>query len=162
MEDTEELSIEKSSGKLEMKLIVPIIVGALIAMGVAFWGGTYYQKQQGPAWLSRGGFGQGGQNRQGGGFGRMGNRQGGQNPSGRAGGPGGTRDISGRLDRIEDGVLTLTTPRMGSIKITIDDKTKIKSTKDAAAKDLKVGNQVIVQGSMGQDGQMTATSVIGD
>lgn len=148
-----------------------IIIAAAVAVIVgvaAFMGGTYYQRQQfvtgGPFGMVRGGNmtpemqsqmqrwrSQGGGS--GGGMGRQ------DVPGGGFGGMHGDRIMSGRLDKKDGNKLTLTT-RFGSMKVTVDSATKIKKTESVKATDLKIGKELIIQGVMDEDGQLTAKSVI--
>ncbi|MDP1809494.1 MAG: DUF5666 domain-containing protein [Actinomycetota bacterium] len=138
--------------------MVTMIAAFVVIAAAAFWGGTYYQRQQSFGDRQFGMMGGSGQGQRFGGSGAgapgLGNR-------GPGNGPRGSRTLSGRLDRVDGNKLTLTT-MVGSVKVTLDKAAKVKLAKAAASTDLKVGSQVIIQGSMGQDGQMTAKSVIGE
>ena len=155
---------------MKVNKTIAVVLGFLVVAAAAFWGGTYYQSYQiRQAFANRqfglaGGFGQG----QGPGPGQRfgGDGSGGPGGSGNRGfgggrGPGGTRTLSGRLDQVSGGKLTLTTT-FGSVKVVLDKAAKVKLAKAATPTDLKVGSQVIIQGSAGADGQLTAKSVIGE
>ncbi|HEB12344.1 MAG TPA: hypothetical protein ENI11_01545 [Actinobacteria bacterium] len=142
-----------------MKNIVIVVVVVVVA-AVSFWGGTYYQRQQFGAGR-RSFIGQGGP---GGGFG-------GGNPGGRHfGGSGSARNapngqqrgtpiISGRLDKITDDELTLTTQR-GTLKVATDDKVIVKHAEKVDDKDLETKKDVLIEVEFDDDGEMTAKTII--
>jgi hypothetical protein len=170
---------------MEVNKTIAVVIAFVVVAAGSFWGGTYYQSfqiRQSFANRQFGGGGFGGPQGQPSGFGGgQGQPAGGGGPGGGAGfgnggpggpgngvpgggagrGPGGTRTLSGRLDQVSGGKLTLTTA-FGSVKVTLDKAAKVKLAKAATSTDLKVGSQVIIQGSTGADGQMTAKSVIGE
>ena len=141
-----------------MKNIV-IVVVVLVVGAASFWGGAFYQRQSFGA-NRRGFIGQGG------------------NPGGFRGGPGdghfggprsarnapngqqrGTPIISGRLDKISDDELTLTTQR-GTAKVTIDGKAVIKQAEKADVKDLETKKDVLIEVEFDDNGEMTAKTII--
>lgn len=141
-----------------MKNIVIVVV--VLAVGaVSFWGGAYYQRQSFGA-NRRGFIGQGGPS---GGF-RGGNSSDGHfGPGGARNAPNGqqrgTPIISGRLDKITDDELTLTTQR-GTLKVATDGKAVVKQAEKADAKDLVTKEDVLIEVEFDDDGEMTAKTII--
>ncbi len=140
-----------------MKNVVIIIV-VLVVGAVSFWGGTYYQRQSFGA-NRRGFIGQGGPRGFGGG--NPGGGFGGQRGAGNNGDTQrrGTPIISGRLDKIGDDELTLTTQR-GTVKVTIDGKAVVKNAEKVDAKDLETKKDVLIEVEIDEDGEMTAKTII--
>lgn len=141
-----------------MKNVI-IVVVILVVGAVSFWGGTYYQRQS--FGVNRRGFnGQGGQrgfgggNPGGGGFG--GQRGAGNNGDAQRRG---TPIISGRLDKITDDELTLTTQR-GTVKVATDGKAVVKNAEKVDAKDLETKKDVLIEVEIDEDGEMTAKTII--
>ena len=133
-----------------MKRIVWIILGIVVLLLVAggsFFGGTVYGKSQAQtAFAAR---------RQGGFGGANGAGQGLPGANARAGGQGGMF----RPDRqIGDGVLTVTDNNGKQTKVTVTDTTLIEKQASVKLTDLE-GETVIVSGSTGTDGTITARSV---
>lgn len=128
-----------------------VIAIVVVVAAISFWIGTYYQSQRFMA------------NRPFGMFRQM-QRQGGSRPPDFGDrGPGSQmreRVLSGRLDRVDEGELTITT-NFGSLKVLIEDRTQINRTQKAALDDLMVGKQVIIQGTVDEEGRIKAKSVIG-
>jgi hypothetical protein len=100
------------------------------------------------------GGGQGGQGGQGGGqdTGQAAGRGSGQ---GGAGGGGGT---SGTVKLVDGSTIYVQTPN-GIVRVKTTGSTKVTIAKKSTTKALKAGSPVTVQGSAGQDGTVTATSV---
>ncbi len=140
-----------------MKNVV-IIVVVLVVGAVSFWGGTYYQRQSFGA-NRRGFIGQGGPRGFGGG--NPGGGFGGQRGAGNNGDTQrrGTPIISGRLDKIGDDELTLTTQR-GTVKVAIDGKAVVKNAEKVDAKDLETKKDVLIEVEIDEDGEMTAKTII--
>jgi ribosomal protein S1 len=119
-------------------LIITIII-ALIVGGLSFYGGTLYQKGKTPSIGSR-------------------QFQNGDRPSGMQGRQNG-QPVSGEITSIENNSITVKT-QDGSSKIVIySDSTKVNKTSEATKDDLKVGEQIMVVGTTGTDGTVTAQSV---
>lgn len=143
--------------------IVVVVVGA-----ASFWGGGYYQEQKiraNPRLL----FGQGGP---GGGLGggqsgqgRFGGMRGGGTGGGfqPQGGPDGQHRgapiLSGRLDKIEDDELTMTT-RFGSVKIKLDADTEFSRAAKSDAQELEEKEDVFIETEADDEGNLTAKSVV--
>ena len=136
--------------------IIAIATAAVIAAG-AFWAGSFYQSRR---FLSGRQLGFPGAPGQGQRFGQPGARQPGDGVRNGAR-PGGERVLKGRLDRIDDEKLTLTT-QLGSIKVTIAEDAQIERTQKAEPGDLKVGKQLIIQSTVDAAGELTAKSIIQD
>lgn len=146
-----------------MKTIAAIVVILAVA-GASFWGGIYFEQQRriaqrqaimnGTADPSD--MPQGKIPGMGGGMGRTGNDQ--QSQDGQ-GAQRRTPTMTGRLDKITDDELTLTT-NFGSVKIEIGDDTEYKSTEKADFEDLKVKKDIIIEAEPDDDGNMVAKTVV--
>ena len=132
-----------------MKRTVWIILGIVVLLLVAggsFFGGTVYGKSQAQtAFAAR---------RQGGFGGANGNGQPGADA--RAGGQGG---MFGQIDSIGDGVLVIKDNNGQQTQVKVTDTTLIQKLAAVKLTDLKTGETVIVSGSKGTDGVITARSV---
>ena len=132
-----------------MKRTVWIILGIVVLLLVAggsFFGGTVYGKNQAQtAFAAR---------RQGGFDGANGQGQPGANA--RAGGQGG---IFGQIDSIGDGVLVIKDNNGQQTQVKVTDTTLIEKQAAVKLTDLETGETVIVSGSKGTDGVITARSV---
>ncbi|MCH7745263.1 MAG: hypothetical protein IIC84_04235 [Chloroflexi bacterium] len=71
---------------------------------------------------------------------------------------GGRGDLTGTVESIVDGIITIETPR-GPLQATITDDTTIQRFSQGTLSDLPVGAQVRVTGQQGEDGTFEATSV---
>lgn len=83
-----------------------------------------------------------------------------QQDGGRAGGRPNFQGVGGEITRIEGSVLTLTTFRGETAKVSVSDSTRI--MKDGAAAtlgDLKVGDRIMARGQQGQDGVWVAEGI---
>ena len=130
-----------------MKSTVWIILGIVVLLLVAggsFFGGTVYGKNQAQTALAA---------RRPGGFGGA-NGQPGAN--GRTGGQGG---IFGQIDSIGDGVLVIKDNNGQQTQVKVTDTTLIEKQAAVNLTDLATGETVIVSGSKGTDGVVTARSV---
>ena len=136
----------------KMKNIILIIITAAVVGVAAFWGGTYYQQQQFQnraarfAGISPEQF----KNRGGLFAGRQGNS-----------GPGrqrGYRNLSGRLDKINNDTIIITT-RFGSQEIKLDDKTKVNIAAPADKTKLKTGSDLAIKIKRLDDGTLKADSI---
>lgn len=122
-----------------MIAVIAVVVGAL-----GFFGGMQYQKGKGGT-FTRGQF-QNGAARLSGAPGRNGALLGG-------------RPVSGEITGIEDKTITVKT-QDGSSKIVIySDSTKVNKTSEGSREDLKTGEQIMVIGTEGTDGTVTAQSI---
>ena len=135
-----------------MKRIVWIILGIVVLLLVAggsFYGGTLYGKSQAQTAFAA---------RRPGGFGGANNA--GQDLPGanaRAGGQGGM--LFGQIEAISDGALTVTDNNGKQTQVKVTDTTLIQKLAAVKLTDLKTGETVIVSGSKGTDGVITARSV---
>jgi hypothetical protein len=143
-----------------------LIVGGFIAGAQAdrHWG-----RSSGPSALFPQAAGRGGQSGGGGGFGAGAfGQNGAQNGSGAAGGGaqgrgsasaagGGT---SGTVKLVDGSTIYVQTAN-GIVRVKTTGSTKVTVAKKSTAKALKAGSPVVVQGTPGQDGTVTATSVQG-
>lgn len=78
--------------------------------------------------------------------------------SGSAGSPAGGNATTGTVKLVDGGVLYVQTAN-GIVRVRTNGGTKVGVQKSAKLKDLKAGAPVTVQGTPGQDGTVTATSV---
>ena len=135
-----------------MKRIVWIILGIVVLLLVAggsFYGGTLYGKSQAQTAFTA---------RRPGGFGDAnGAGQGLPGANARAGGQGGM--LFGQIEEIGDGVLTVTDNNGKQTKVTVTDTTLIEKQASVKLTDLAQGETVMVSGSTGTDGTITARSV---
>jgi hypothetical protein len=160
----EELAAEPRPRRRPPSLTV--LLGAAVLVVGGFAGGVQADKHWGaqktddPADLIRrlaaGRTGQSGAGGFGGfgGFGGAG-RTGGQGPAGQGGG-----GTSGTVKLVDGDVIYVQTPD-GIVRVKTTAATKITIARKATAGSLKAGSAVTVQGTPGQDGTVTATSVRG-
>jgi hypothetical protein len=130
-----------------MKRTVWIILGIVVLLLVAggsFFGGTVYGKNQAQTALAA---------RRPGGFGGA-NGQPGAN--GRTGGQGG---IFGQIESIGEGVLVIKDNNGQQTQVKVTDTTLVEKQAAVKLTDLATGETVIVSGSKGADGVITARSV---
>ena len=124
--------------------LITTAVVALIAGALGFYGGTLYQKSKGGSSFPR--QFQNGLNRPTG-------------LPGRTGFGGGSRPVNGEIVSLDDKTLTVKTPD-GSSKIVIySDSTNINKTSTGSKSDLEVGEQVMIIGTEGTDGTVTAQNI---
>lgn len=160
-----------------MKKLWITIIAMVVVAGLSFGAGVFYQSRfsAGPRFggmmmggpgggMMGGGPGGGGMMRSsnGGGFGQGFRARGSQGSGGRDFfRQMGERAITGRLDRIEDDKLVLTTP-FGSVKVDITSKTKVKKTQKTDLSKLEKGKQIIVNVKADNEGKLSAKSVIAE
>ncbi|MDL4813775.1 DUF5666 domain-containing protein [Actinomadura opuntiae] len=72
---------------------------------------------------------------------------------------GGGGMTAGTVTKISGNTLYLRTSDGKTVKVTTSDSTKISITKDGGLRDLGSGASVVVRGTTGKDGSVTATSV---
>ena len=132
-----------------MRIILGIVVVLLVAGG-SFFGGTVYGKAQAQTQLAA--------RRQGVFPGAGGNGQftGQPGANARAGGQGG---IFGQIESIADGVLVIKDNNGKQTQVKVTDTTLIEKQAAVKLTDLAIGETVIVSGSQGADGTITARSV---
>ncbi len=134
---------ENKSKNIGNKGLITIIVVALVCTGLGFFGGMQYQKSKLPS------FGQG-------------QFQNGARPSGfpgRNGNNQGVRPVSGEILSMDGNTLTVKA-QDGSSKIVIfSDSTSINKTSEGSKDDLKTGEKVMVIGTEGTDGTVTAQMI---
>lgn len=123
-------------------LITAISVAA--ALGIGFYGGTVYQKQQSPMGIRQ--------------FGSQTNRQftQGQNQQGTMRG---FRPVSGQIIASDDTSITVKMNDGSSKIILLTQTTVINQASKATKEDLKTGTTVAVFGTTNTDGSVTAQSV---
>ena len=130
---------EKKESKSKNAPITLIFV-ALLCVAGGFWGGMQYQKTKLKNFTP-------------------GQFQNGVRPGGmsvRDGNFQGARPVSGEISSIEDNLITVNL-QDGSSKIVIfSDSTNITKTSDGSKEDLKVGETIMVTGTEGTDGTVTA------
>jgi Domain of unknown function (DUF5666) len=132
--------------------IVLAVVVLLAVAGGSFYGGSLYGRSQAQATLSaarQGGFG---------GAGNSGaNAQG--TPGARRAGVQGGGFVTGQIDQVADGSLTLTDNNGKQTKVLVTNTTLIQKQASVALTDIKQGETVVVSGNTGTDGSITARSV---
>jgi hypothetical protein len=137
-----------------LRIILSILVLIIVAAG-GFVGGMFYGQSRSQAQFAarrgEGGafFVQGGQPGQNGG-----NRQG--TPSARGGFGGG---IFGQIQQVGDGVLVIQDQNGKQTQVKVTDTTLIEKNASVPLSELKTGETVIVSGTTGSDGTITARSV---
>lgn len=168
----EELKADDRPKRRPPSATVLLVAGVLLVGG--FVGGVQADRHWGtkkssdPAALlgqlrrgtGQGGTAQGGQPGAGfggfGGFGGQNGQNGGQNGGAQAPGSGTT----GTVKLVDGDTIYVQTPN-GIVRVKTSGSTKITVAKKSTAKALKAGSKVVVQGTAGQDGTVTATSVQG-
>jgi hypothetical protein len=138
-----------------MNRTLTIILSVVVLLGVAggsFYGGSLYGRTQARAALSA--------SRQGafGGQANFGADAQGTPNARRAGGQGGGF-VMGQIDQVAKGSLTLTDNNGKQTKVMVTNTTLIQKQASVTLTDLKQGETVIVSGSAGTDGSITARSV---
>lgn len=133
---------EKETKPNNNSLIITAAVAIVCLVG-GFFGGIQYQKSQVPS-FDRSQF------------------QNGVRPSGfpaRNGNTQGGRPVSGEIVSLEDNTLTIKTQDGGSKIVILSELTNINKTSEATKDDLSEGEQVIVIGTEGSDGTITAQTI---
>ena len=133
-------------------IILGIVVLLLVAGG-SFYGGTLYGKSQAQTALAarrQGAFPGAGENGQFPGQGQPG-------ANARAGAQGGM--LFGQIEKIGDGVFTVTDNNGKQTQVKVTDTTLIEKQASVKLTDLAKGETVMVSGSTGTDGTITARSV---
>jgi hypothetical protein len=143
MQDTEK-AVKKNKGIIVTTIIV------LVATGVGFFGGVQYQKSQKVKTPS--GFQGGLQN----GSGRT--TEIGKNGTGGMA-RNGNQPVSGEITSIDDTGITVKTADGGSKIIIFSSSTKVNKTTEGLKSDLTKGATVMVIGTTGTDGTVTAQTV---
>jgi len=128
------------------RIILGIVILVLVA-GAAFYGGMVYGKSQAQAAFTA--------RRQGGFTGA--NGQGLPGATGGASGRGGM--LFGQIKEIGDGALTVTDNNGKESKVKVTDTTLIEKQASVKLNDLAPGETVMISGSTGTDGTITARSV---
>jgi len=128
------------------KKIESMLVVAVVAFGVGFWGGTMYK-------------GSGTANQAGRAF-QNGALAGGrtQNGAGMRGGFGGGA-VAGSIMAKDDTSITVKLRDGGSKIVFLSGTTKISKSTDGVADDLKVGEEVVVMGTASTDGSVAAQTI---
>jgi len=131
------------------KIILPVIT-ILIIGGLGFFGGTLYAKASSGKNLQSNGFG---------------NFQPGTSPLGdrtgsfQKGTNKGTGMTSGEILSIDEKSLTLKLPDNGSKLILLSDTTEISKFATATKDELKIGTQLMINGTTNTEGSITAKSI---
>lgn len=130
---------------------ITLVAAIVIALGVGFFGGMQYQKNQRLA-----GFGNMQQN------GNLPNGNTQQNGSGRTdtrGNGNGNQPVSGEITAVDSGSITVKTQDGGSKIVIISDSTKVNVASEGSISDLKTGDTVMVIGTTATDGTVTAQGI---
>jgi hypothetical protein len=88
----------------------------------------------------------------------QGSRPGGVGVPGQGGGVG-ARGTIGTIDRIEGGEIYVKTPDGRTVKVSTSDSTEVRVSQEGELADLQTGLTVVVQGSTGSDGTVTAQTI---
>ncbi len=140
-----------------MNRAVQIILGIVVIVVVAggsFYGGMVYGKSQVPTFPNAALRGQGGA----GAFVPGGQGTGGQSgATGRQGAQGGF--VIGQIEELGNGVLTITDANGKQTRVAVTDTTLIEKNASVTLADLTKGETVMVSGTTGTDGTITARSV---
>jgi len=132
---------------MKMKGIITMIVVALVAVGIGFYGGVQYQKSQ------RSSVSGGMPGAPGGGTGQPGG-------TGKTGGSATTnRPVSGEITSMDSNSVTIKTQDGSSKIVLFSNSTKINKTSEGSSSDLKTGEQVTAIGPESSDGTVTAQTI---
>jgi len=143
MQDTEK-AVKKNKG------IITIVVITLVALGAGFFGGVQFQKSQKVKTPS--GFQGGLQDGLGKGTTTTRNGTAGMNRNG-------NQPVSGEITSIDDTGVTIKTADGGSKIIIFSSSTKVNKTTEGSKSDLTKGATVMIIGTTGTDGTVTAQTV---
>lgn len=139
MEETQK-NVKKNKG------VVVMIAVAIITAGLGFYGGVQYQKTKKitPTGM-RAGLPNGS----------------GMPTTGKTGTTrtGGNQPVSGEITSVDGGTITVKTQDGGSKIVVLSGSTKINLATEGSTSDLKKGDTVMVIGTTGTDGTITATTV---
>jgi hypothetical protein len=143
------LGLREGVNMMNKKHLITTIVIAILVGAVGFYAGIQYQKSQRSSVFGNFQRGNGAIMMQG----ENGKQQGG-NTMMRAGGP-----VAGEITKIDDNTITVKT-NDGSSKIVIySSSTKVNKTTEGSKSDLTVGEKIMVIGSTGSDGAVTAQTI---
>ncbi len=134
----------------QQQILVPVIITAVVAGGVGFFGGTKYQQMQRGANFQQFANGAGGRN-----FGG----RGGSGAFGQGNRNGGFRPVSGEILKADDTSITVKLMDGSSKIVLLSDKTAINKASEGAKADLTVGQKVAVFGTDNSDGSVTAQNI---
>ncbi|MEU9889742.1 hypothetical protein [Sphaerisporangium sp. NPDC051011] len=154
----------RPEGRRASKLTVALGAGVLLVAGMLLgiqaqklWGTRAGGDQAGVAQALLAGNGGAAQQRAGGGAGR-GGFGGSGGPAGSAGQGAGDGFTVGTVKLVDGGKLYVETPT-GVVIVTTTGDTKVQVSKEGKLKDLKPGSPVVVQGTRGTNGSVSATTV---
>lgn len=131
--------------KRNNKKAIAIIIAALICLGAGFFAGMKYQGSQKSKDMP--------DNVQ---QNTLPNGKGSTN--GRAGSAG-NQPVSGEITSIDDGSITIKTQDGGSKIVTLSSSTAIKIANEGSISDLTEGDTVVVNGTTGSDGTVSAVTI---
>lgn len=135
---------EKSKEKGNSKNLMTIVAVAVVVVALGFFGGMQYQKSKSPS-FEPGQF-QNGMVRRDGTATRNGDFQ-------------GARPVNGEIVSIDENTLTVKIQDGSSKIVILSDSTVINKTSDGSKEDLKEGEQIMVIGTEGVDGTVTAQNI---
>ena len=125
-----------------------IVIAAVVALALGFFGGMQYQKSQSRTFFAQGNFGsQGGSGARGGRFGNGG------------GGNGANRPITGDIISADDKSITVKLQDGSSKIVLITNTTTINKASEGTKTDLTTGARVAAFGTTNTDGSMTAQNI---
>ncbi len=130
------------------KLVAPLVIGALVLIAGAFYGGMRYQQAKAPAM---------GATRLGAGPGGAGAFQG--RRGGAAGAPNGVGLLAGEVLTKDANSLTLKLRDGGSRIVFYSSSTRVSKMADGNIADVSTGTTVSVNGAANQDGSVTAEMI---
>ncbi len=137
---------EKSKGTGGSKNLTTVVIVAVVVGALGFFGGMQYQKSKSPN-FDRG---------------RFQNFQNGNRPSGfpgRNGNNQGVRPVSGEIVSMDGNTLTVKAQDGSSKIVVFSDSTTINKTSKGSKDDLKTGENIMVIGTEGTDGIVTALMI---
>lgn len=137
----------KKETKKTNKNLVILITAIVVSLGAGFFGGLEYQKSKKVNNFGNNppGLQQGTTTRNGSGI--------------KNGNPGGSQPVSGEITSVDNGSLTVKTQDGGSKIVVLSSTTKINLSTEGSVSDLKAGDNIMVIGTTGTDGTVTATTV---
>lgn len=131
---------------MQNKLYGAMVVIALVASGLGFWGGTMYMQNQRATIMGR-------FQREGAGTGIVQN-----NPRG-AGGAGGPQSVGGEVKAMDDTSITIAMPDGSSRFVFFSSSTKFQALIEKDSSIVKVGSRINAMGPKSSDGSITAQSI---
>ena len=133
-----------------MKTVLWVVLAAVLAGAVGFYGGVTYQKAQTPTFTRGAGFAGGAGGPGGGGFGGGSSAGGGQGGQGRRFAAGGI--ATGTVIAQDTSSVTVKLANGGSKTVYVDTNTRVAQSTELKVTDLKVGDSVVAVGTPSNGG----------